>query len=550
MKGALKRAMRRDLLELLASAPEWEAERAGMLVRWLNGLAPGTRLAFYGCGSLAQRLAGEHPEVLTRHSIRFFTTTGEDRGAFLGFPRTSLAHVRQEPPERLVLLSAAFEWEMLQATEGIACAEVLTQRALVERSAPDSLLDSIYETIRAEAADLAGELARMPADGLRLGLAFGSLGRHALEGCREFKSHGFRVALLTVSSMEAQEALEKGWLDALHTVRSSEHLNMLLHCLLVDHHILDVVLTWTSLFNPPYLEDAVARSGTKTAFWCDAFVDLFFDDERSGRIVEEELGTTRAEYLEQSRRIYCGADVLFIKDAPAVQRLVEERLGCRPNAVSVYPYMSLETFDRPRPPRAAGPFRLALAQSIHRTRLTSVWFEIGHLFSLVEMLTAQGMEVTFFNASDSSGLGCEDFQALAEANPLFLYRRRVSPAALVEELRGFDLGLLEYSPGPIKNLPVYFAVNMQLKFFAYAEAGLPTLVIPELSFIHEFVMSRGLGLSCALNQMDGLSDRLRSFDFEGCRARLRVFCQDHDVRRQVQRQAGALLRLFDAPPAG
>ncbi len=551
--NALERAIRRDLLALLATAPEWEAERAHMLARWLDGLAPGSAVAFYGCGGLARHLAEGHRDSLLRHDARFFTTKPDGDTLFCGFPKTSLDQVRGNPPERVALLSAAFEWEMLQALEGLPCKEMLTLRALVESSAGEALLARVHGEIRAEAAELARTLGPKPAGRPRLGIAYNSIGLNVLESFREFQACGFFVALLATDSPAAREARERGWVDALHTVPTSEHLNILLHALLVEHHALEAVLTWTSLWNPPYLEDIAARSSAKTAFWCDAFVDLFFDHGPSGAIIEAELATTKAAFLDQSRRIYCGADVLFIKDGPGVQGLVEERLGCRPNTVSAYPYLSLELFDTPRPARPIrqagpeGPLRLVLAQSIHRTRLASVWFELEHLFSLAQVLTAQGLDVTFYNASDPTGLGCDDFLALAEANPLFHYRSRVSPATLAEELRGFDLGLLEYSPGPIKKMPAYFATNMQLKLFAYVQAGLPVLAVPELAFCHELVTSRGLGLSIALEHMDTLAERLRDFDFAACRANLREFCAEMEVGRQVRAQADALLPLLGKP---
>jgi len=546
--NALKRAIRRDQLTLLTTAPEWEAERADMLARWLDGLAPGSAVAFYGCGGLARQLAEGRRESLLRHDACFFTTKPEGDAFFCGFPKTSLDQVRSNPPERVVLLSAAFEWEMLLALEGLPCKEILTLRGLVAGAADEALLARVHGEIRAEAAELARTLCAKPSSKPRLGIAYNNIGLNVLESFREFQACGFFVALIATDSPAAREAEARGWVDALHTVPTSEHLNMLLHTLLVEHDALNAVLTWTSLWNPPYLEDIAARSSARTAFWCDAFVDLFFDHEPSGAIIEEELSTTKAAFLEQSRRIYCGADVLFIKDGPGVQGLVRERLGCLPNTVSAYPYLSLELFDKPRPVRAEGPLRLVLAQSIHRTRLASVWFELDHLFSLAQVLTAQGLDVTYFNAADSTGLGCDDFLALAEANPLFHYRRRVPPATLIEELRGYDLGLLEYSPRPIRRMPAYFATNMQLKLFAYVQAGLPVLAIPELSFCHEVVTSRGLGLSIALEQMGGLAERLRTFDFAACRTSLREFCGDMEVARQVRAQADALLPLLGSSP--
>lgn len=543
--NALERAIRRDLLALLTAAPVWEGLRAEALARWLDGLAPGSEVAFYGCGSLARRLAGDHRPSLERHRASFFTTAREEGGQFCGFPKSCLDEVRVAPPGDVALLSAAFEGEMLRALEGVACGRVLTLRVLVAEAAGPELLDRVHADIRAEAAELAERLKGLRG-GPRLGLAYNSLGLNVPESLREFQACGFSVALLTLAGHAPGEAVTRGWVDLLHESPGSEHLNILLHSLVTEHDALDAVITWTSLHNPPYLEDMAGRGGAVTAFWCDAFVDLFFDDPGSGAIIEQELATTREEFLDQSRRLYCGADVLFIKDGAGVRELVQERLGCRPNTVSAYPYLSLELFDRPRPERAPGPPRLVLAQSIHRTRLASVWFELDHLFRLVEVLTGQGLDVTFYNASDSNGVGCDDFLAMEAANPLFHYRRRVAPAVLIEELRGYDLGLLEYSPGPIHKLPAYFDTNMQLKLFAYAQAGLPVLAAPELGFCHALVMERGLGLSVSIDAMHTLSERLRGFDFAACRARLREFCAELGVERQVRSQAEALRPLLAA----
>lgn len=110
--------LRDQLFQQVSSAPDHAHLLPLAALAWLAARPRGASLGLYGCGGLGKLLATEHAGVLRRFRVRFATTAADGEDAFHGFPKISVQGLLDDPPDFVLILSAAYAEAMLENLRG------------------------------------------------------------------------------------------------------------------------------------------------------------------------------------------------------------------------------------------------------------------------------------------------------------------------------------------------------------------------------------------------------------------------------------------------
>ncbi|GFK94940.1 hypothetical protein NNJEOMEG_02788 [Fundidesulfovibrio magnetotacticus] len=533
--------LRVELRRMLARAPEREPERAQAVASWLDSLPGGSTLAFYGCGGIARRLAVEHGESLGRHRAVFFTTRQEPDRLFHGHPKRDVEAVRAAPPQHIVLLSATFDQAMRQNLAGVDAQRMVGLAGIIRSHVSEEALRACLEDVRAEARRVARKLAEaLPGDGPVLGLHLMNFGSVYRPGpLRRIREAGYRVALATTRAatlpMSAEAMESEGVVDHLYVASSDEMLQLVLLELLETTDLF-TLFEFPKQFNNVWYVSAVARRARcATIAYADNFLSSFYNDtdyaRRFSENTELDQQTIRACYRDFFRNV----DAVIHKDATQVLDRFTTLFGASPERLFFLPYTEggmLPGSTGMKRSARDGIRRIAFGHSLHQGFFHKEWYDQDAFMRLVRDITATGLGFTVYNSMDPDGSGWEDLMALARENPLFEYRTGIPYDRFLRELQAYDYGWLGFR---FEGVPGEFVrTNLQLKVFAYAQAGLPTLVSPEFEHCRALVESNGLGLTVQSSDWPRLPEILDAFDAEACRARLEAFCRNLDVDVHVR----------------
>lgn len=544
-------AVRAGLTGILLNAPHCEPERAALVAAWLNGLDAGTDVGLYGCGGLAKALASGHEEALQRHRVRFFSSSAAHEGAFSGWPRLTLDELRRKPPQKVALLSHAFAWEMLAALDWLERQRIHTLAELAA-AAPDNVFQPLLSGLAKRAEGLRDHLAAKRKPGRpTLALLHPNLSQNAAQVYATMREGGFSTFLLTLN--QNAPAMNGAGLDALITASTPDELLLLTHELALGgpgaEPPFEVLLADTGAHNPYFLSRVAQAGRVRLALWSDCYLDTLLPDPEVAAAWLAGTGLDAAAYGACLVNLFTAADLLLIKDDPEHLRA---RYGISPERVLPgFPHMdgaACARAVRARPGVDRKRLRLVYAAALYKSGVKTLWQDYPFLLDCFRTLTAQGLDLTVYNAADENGLGFEDLRELDAANPLFHYRQRLPREALAEELRGYDLGLLDYGPAVARRFPDYVRTNLQLKIFTYAQAGVPSLTVPDIAFCHRFVAEHGLGLGVDIADFCRLGEILSGFDFDACKPALERFGHAHDLAAQVGGLVYALHRIMLGEP--
>lgn len=531
--------MRRSLLSLIPVEERFTPLRARLVAAFLDGLATRSEVALYGCGTLARELAAAHGPSLERLSV-FFLETRPDAAEFSGYPRRAAAAAVADPPEAVVLLSGSFEASMLQALAGLDPARIFTLAAVVETQAGEAEVRTVARVVEAEA-----EAVRAEAEPLFAGFersiccVSSNFGIDTLERFRRMRELGWRVALFapgTALPREARVLVDEGIADYVYPGSSPTGLWLLMSEVLRRTDTFRLVHAWIALGNHIFLEDWIEHGRARVVGTCDIYLPSYFEHQPSVDNLCRNIGVPFERLDRACRTIFGRAAGVLYKDSPAIFDDFRARYAMEPAPHLFYlPELVNRLTRRPVEKYSArnGEIHIVYGQSLHKDPLFSTMFDCGGIFREIEAVTAQKIHFTIFNSLDPDGRDYPEFLELDRENPYFHYRFRLPFPEYVREIRRHDFGWAGNDPAMADKLPTMFRRNMQLKILGYAQAGLPTLVAPQLEFCRELVEAEGIGMTIAREQWSGLRSLLGAYDMAGAGPQLEAFCDKLDIERHV-----------------
>lgn len=535
----------REACRLMATDKGLLDLRAEGVATFLNRLPEGLTVGLYGCGELGRHLARGHGQSLGRLRVVFLTTSDDGQDGFEGYPKLLAKDILAAPPERVVLLSAAYERGMLDQLRNMDRARVHTLPEVMRSIMTDEILAAVARPVAEAVEHLAGELgpALAKAEKSVCFLLLG-FGHNMLATLGELRRRGFFVsALATIHSdqpMPEEELKAQGYVDHFFAAPSMEFLHVLL-TLLLRRVRFDLTDCWITLSNAEFVR-ALAESGrTRVVVTYDDFLPLLLENQDYAQRYCELVETTPERALDTQRAVFTGAGGIIYKDSPEVPRMLARRFGHAPRTRHRFPALSEAVFQAlPKARKYSeddGRVHVVFAHSLHQDPVFITYFDYRTIFHTVKRLTSAGVHFTVFNNLDVNGSGYEDFVRLSEENPLFDYRFHVDFHELLELLPRFDFGWASYRFVDHNGFKAYATNSLGLKIFTYAGAGLPVLVSPELEYMHKLVLEKGIGLSLAYEDWPRLPEIAARADQAALTRNMAALRRELSLENQLPRLA-------------
>jgi len=175
-------------------------------------------------------------------------------------------------------------------------------------------------------------------------------------------------------------------------------------------------------------------------------------------------------------------------------------------------------------------------------------FPETNMHKAFQALLAQGMAIDVLHDPNAEK-GVEDplyaqYARLAEAYPLFRFRKGVPPDALSDALNEYDYGILlmDYDESVVKISEHQRKGVMATKIFAYLEAGLPVLVNAEYEEMARYVTEHGIGLPIHSSDIGNAASMLAKFDYQKAVLSIKNFNEMHSMDREITR----LIELYES----
>lgn len=529
-------------------SPEFHNMIPDILATYLETLEPNTTIAFYGCGDLARQLARCFPASVSRHHACFFTTTKQDDPQFEGFLKTDVETIVKNPPEKIFLLSAHYEKSMLEALESLDRKSVLTITEFVtngiETRHKKAIINQIKENIKTVKHDLTTLFN--PTDRVLCYVAI-SFGHHIPMLLKSLRNNGYKIVVLTTQDVglpiPAETMVREGYVDYLYSSAGAGFLFHELERLLKIYHFSHIHFFLLHT-NGHLIEMVMKKANCPVTVEYDDFMTVLFEDEQYLEKYSRLSGIQPDQLLAQQEFIYTHAAGIIYKDAPETLDFLEKKNNYRPPALFQLPVVNPIYFHqnqrKSKFSEKDGRIHVVFPHGLHNNPLLETFFDHRTLFKTIEILNDQGIHFTIYNSLDATGQGYEDYIELSENNDLFDYCFCVPFYEFLPILGRYDFGWISYDFKNINRFSYYIKTTMGKKIFPYINAGLPTLVSPELEHMCRYVVDNGIGIPVSSNEWADLHTILNAFDMNRFYENLDIVRQDLNIDRQAERLASFL----------
>lgn len=535
-----------DWITLLpVQSPEFHNMIPDILATYLETLEPDMTIAFYGCGDLARQLVRCFPGSVSRHRACFFTTSQQDDSEFEGFLKTDVETILKNPPEKIFLLSAHYEKSMLEALEPLDRKSVQTITDFVtngiEPRHKKAIINQIKKNIEAVKHDLTTLFN--PTDRVLCYMAI-SFGHHIPMFLKSLRNHGYKIVVLTTQDvglpMPAETMVSDGYVDYLYSSAGAGFLFYELEQLLKIYHFSHIHFFLLHT-NGHLIEMVMNKADCPVTVEYDDFMTVLFEDEQYLEKYSRLSGVHPDRLLAQQKFIYTHAAGIIYKDAPETLDFLEEKYNHRPPALFQLPVVNPIYFHQNRRPSKLseqdGRIHVVFPHGLHLNPLLETFFDHRTLFNTIEILNAQGIHFSIYNSLDATGQGYEDYIRLAETNELFDYHFSVPFYDFLPILSRYDFGWASYDFIHGDRFGYYIKTTMGKKIFSYINAGIPTIVSPELHHMCRYITQNTIGLCAGSDDWPHLEQILAGFDHDDFQIGLEHVRNELDIQKQAQRLA-------------
>ena len=244
------------------------------------------------------------------------------------------------------------------------------------------------------------------------------------------------------------------------------------------------------------------------------------------------------------------ADALVHRFPPFVVEEWRKRHGAMPPNIEMqaFPCPDFIVYDD-KPSRQDGITRFVFTggPTPHGERQPAELHPTHNLHVAIRSLLEQGAAVDILHSPhspmDSDDPDYAKYFELERQFPLFRVLKGVSPEHLGKVLSKYDYGfhLTHIDPDTLRVRESFMKGVVGTKIFACFEAGLPVLVNSEYEYMASIVTDNGLGLAVHSSELDGIFDRLATFDYKEAVGNIKKFNNVHRMDREI----GRLVELYD-----
>ena len=507
----------------------------------------GKRIGFYGCGGVARKLV-ETDNSLDAASAFFITSYGDQPRRFGDFRRVPLRDVPDLKPEIIILLSQAYEKEMLENAQSLTKTEkVYTLGQIASIAIQDSAYRNEVESIIFEKLQSQLELikskAKIIASTKTPLLCFTAeyLTFSYLKRIKYLKGSGFRVFVIIAdkkvnNAIPIEQFKGLGYFDDFLV---AEDFFLTLPDLLAA--ILPaIVYTVPSTSNLGVFAEQIYRKKFPVVVEYWDVKELLFENPSE---LYQEQNQQQAEEV-YCKMLFCSSDGIIIKDSPEVMSALIAKYDYEPKWIHFPAYVSLasiRTSKKKEPQKLPETYRIVYAGNLQNDPRKHAYYHHATILEAVRKVTALGISFDIFNASDNDGGGYDQYLRLSSENPLFFYHFAVTPEELSRRLPDYHFGwfCFDYHSRAVES-KFFIETTFGSKISTYIEAGLPVLVSPEQRFLKDFIEKHGIGVGLAFAELGNLKRILDGLDYRGLCSRVATFRKHWSMENNIERLVGFL----------
>lgn len=516
-----------------------------IIASYLDEMPASSHIGFYGCGRSALDMVETFPESVKRHNAVFFTTYKDESADFHGFPKKTVEDIVSNPPDLIFIMSHAHEKTMLSQLETLDRKTVLTLEEVITQCIRTEHLDEVVQWMDKEIDGLAGKLNAMFQNGDKvMGYVAISFGHHIPAYLKALRQKGYKIVVFTTDDVHApiplDEMLTQGYIDFFHTTFSSGMLQYEI-TRLVKRFTFSHIHFFLIHTNAGFIESVMSQHACPVTVEYDDFMTVLFEDQTYFETFSRLSRTSKDKILDQQKYIYTHAAGIVYKDAPETFDFLEKKYNHRPPALFQLPVIDRQFVNASKSVKKLseedGRIHIVFPHGLHLNPMLETFFDHRTLFNTIEILNAQGIHFSIYNSLDITGEGYEDYIRLAEGNELFDYHFCIPFYEFLPVLSRYDFGWASYDFIHGDRFDYYIKTTMGKKIFCYVNAGIPTLVSPELAHMCRYVRDHDIGICVGTGDWPDLKKNLSSLDMSRFQKGIDAVRNDLSIDRQAERLA-------------
>lgn len=543
----------RNGLITLLTGEKWRSVCAGHLARYVQAVNAAD-VVLYGCGKLSEELAADHGAALAGRRVRF-CATAKDAATFHGYEKIAVAELAGTRPDLVILASGTYDVAMRAELARVGIADAVSLKDILNLQVGREELEAMVAAVRQGFSGFLERLAALTGNGKPTLFAFiDNFGPfHNLASLGQLRALGWNTAVCvrnpkpSVDLAQAQAACD---LLVCHDTPCEAFL--LLEAVVATAHPRLVLEYYSTGVPDPFLSllpQVLETRANKISLLVDAHPSQLYDNVEVQARYQRQVGLPVPEILSLYGHTLNNLDAVIHKDAPEIlKRFAGEGFATPVHTHAPLIIDSTRDTQGAARPKPGEPVRIVFGTSIPVGEGADWAYRQDSLYPMIQALTDQGLRFTMYNVADYGQGLYPEIEAAAAANPLFEYRRHVSPHVFTEELKQYHFGWIANDMGDRAGM--FSRTNLQLKIFFYAQVGLPILVNPDFDWCDRFVRMHGLGLSVRRADWENVAAMLRDFDHAGYARNVQAFKARHDHRDVCARLAAFYEGLPDARARG
>ena len=188
-----------------------------------------------------------------------------------------------------------------------------------------------------------------------------------------------------------------------------------------------------------------------------------------------------------------------------------------------------------------GKIHIVYGGMVASSRFPEKFFGDIQFHRLIETITKQGIYFDIFLSPQYNALRVKqlfgDYMLMAKKNPLFNFKRGLSPNEAPKEFSKYDFGAMIYLFDRGTSLEEHNQTRLPTKVFTYLEAGIPILISEEFQYVARLVKEHEIGIVINRKDLDNLPDVINRYDIGKLRANVKKaqkeLCMDKHIGRLI-----------------
>ena len=256
----------------------------------------------------------------------------------------------------------------------------------------------------------------------------------------------------------------------------------------------------------------------------------------------EIWGKADAELGFFSERFACGrSDGLVLGYSPEAAEILRNRYDIRIPMLEFHSYVcdKFTSGDNSNYSDVDGRIHIVYGGMVAPSHIPEKCFGDTQFHRLIETIIKQGIYFDIYLTPQYNALRVKqlfgDYMLMAKKNPLFNFKRGLSPDEAPKEFSKYDFGAMIYLFDRGTSLEEHNQTRLPTKVFTYLEAGLPILISEEFQYVAMLVKEYEIGIVISRKDLDNLHEIINSYDIGKLRDNVKKARKELSMNKHIGR---------------